>query len=184
LDKSALLIFAYSVVLVHGLRGHPRRSWESPRSSRVEELPRVDKNDRQHLRNFLRSKLSPNRTSNERQGNRPLPNFEGPQFPEAKDATVFWPEDLLAPSLPNARILIYGYNADAFGGLFQANNKNSISQHGNDLMVKLERAVHNGVRHRLSKYMYAYRTDDCYSDQLYSLPILWVALSSKMFVYP
>ena len=99
------------------------------------------------------------------------------------DSTVFWPCDLLAPSLPNTRVLVYGYNADAFGGLFQANNKNSISQHGNDLMVKLERAVHNGVCHMLSNRTYLHCTDDWLSDQLYLLLIPWEALSSKMFVF-
>jgi hypothetical protein len=41
----------------------------------------------------------------------------------------------------------YGYNADVIGGLFQfqANNKNSISQHGRDLSVRLEREINNGV---------------------------------------
>ncbi|MCJ1246352.1 hypothetical protein MMC30_003559 [Trapelia coarctata] len=131
---------AVNVVLVHGLRGHPRRSWECTKSS-PGEAPRVDNDDRRHLRTFLRSKLTPNRTSNDRLGNS---TPEDPLSPETRDSAVFWPEDLLAPSIPNARILVYGYNADAFGGLFQANNKNSISQHGNDLMVKLERAVHNG----------------------------------------
>jgi hypothetical protein len=39
----------------------------------------------------------------------------------------------------------YGYNADVIGGLFQANNKNSISQHGRDLSVRLEREIDNEV---------------------------------------
>lgn len=44
----------------------------------------------------------------------------------------------------------YGYNADVIGGLFQANNKNSISQHGRDLSVRLEREIDNGVYTSLS----------------------------------
>jgi predicted nucleic acid-binding Zn ribbon protein len=39
----------------------------------------------------------------------------------------------------------YGYKADVIGGLFQANNKNSISQHGRDLSVRLEREIDNEV---------------------------------------
>ncbi len=39
----------------------------------------------------------------------------------------------------------YGYNADAIGGPFQANNKNSVSQHGRNLAVKIEREVDNEV---------------------------------------
>lgn len=61
--------------------------------------------------------------------------------------TVFWIEDFLPQDIPNARILTYGYNADVIGGLFQANNKNSISQHGQDLKAKLEREIENDVLH-------------------------------------
>ena len=61
------------------------------------------------------------------------------------DQTIFWIEDFLREDIPNARILTYGYNADAIGGLFQANNKNSISQHGRDLTAKLERDLRNEV---------------------------------------
>jgi len=66
---------------------------------------------------------------------------------DKKDTTknVFWPAEILPSKLPRARILTYGYNADVVGGLFQANNKNSILQHGNDLMVKLERALKDKV---------------------------------------
>ena len=63
----------------------------------------------------------------------------------SRGQTIFWIEDLLPQDIPNARILTYGYNADAIGGFFQANNKNSISQHGQDLKVKLERELENDV---------------------------------------
>jgi hypothetical protein len=49
------------------------------------------------------------------------------------------------PDLPRARIWTYGYNADVVGGLFQANNKNGVSQHGRDLAVKLDREIDNEV---------------------------------------
>jgi hypothetical protein len=50
--------------------------------------------------------------------------------------TIYWPADLLPSVVRRAKIWTYGYNADAIGKLFQANNKNSILQHGNDFMVK------------------------------------------------
>ncbi|ELR09120.1 hypothetical protein GMDG_03700 [Pseudogymnoascus destructans 20631-21] len=56
---------------------------------------------------------------------------------------IFWPEEYLVPDLPQARIWTYGYNADVIGGLFQANNQNSISQHGRDFAVRLERDIDN-----------------------------------------
>lgn len=56
---------------------------------------------------------------------------------------IFWPEEYLVPDLPQARIWTYGYNADVIGGLFQANNQNSVSQHGRDFAVRLERDIDN-----------------------------------------
>jgi hypothetical protein len=58
---------------------------------------------------------------------------------------VFWPEEYLVPDLPGACIWTYGYNADVFGGFFQANNQNSISHHGRDLAARLGREFDNKV---------------------------------------
>jgi len=58
---------------------------------------------------------------------------------------VFWPNDFLAPDIPDARVWTYGYNADTIGGLFEANNKNSILQHGRDLAARIERVIENEV---------------------------------------
>jgi hypothetical protein len=66
-----------------------------------------------------------------------------PESPEASD--VFWPEDFLAQDLSQARIWTYGYNTDVVGGVLQANNKNSVSQHGRDLSVRFERDIKNEV---------------------------------------
>jgi hypothetical protein len=63
---------------------------------------------------------------------------------------VFWPKEYLTVDIPQACVWTYGYNADVIGGLFQANNKNSISQHGRDLSVRLEREIDNGVCASLS----------------------------------
>jgi hypothetical protein len=63
-------------------------------------------------------------------------------------STAFWPEEYLAVDIPQARVWTYGYNADVIGGLFQANNKNNISQHGRDLSVRLEREIDNAVQYQ------------------------------------
>ncbi|KAL9011077.1 MAG: hypothetical protein Q9180_009229, partial [Flavoplaca navasiana] len=62
---------------------------------------------------------------------------------DLRQQEVFWPEDYLATDIREARVWTYGYNADVIGGLFQANNKNSVSGHGRDLAVRLERDVGN-----------------------------------------
>jgi hypothetical protein len=58
---------------------------------------------------------------------------------------VFWLEEYLPRDIPNARILTYGYNADVLGALFEATNKNTISQHGENLGVRVERDIDNEV---------------------------------------
>lgn len=58
---------------------------------------------------------------------------------------LFWPDEYLTQDIPEARVWTYGYNADAIGGLFEANNKNSVSQHGRDFAVRVEREIRNEV---------------------------------------
>jgi hypothetical protein len=64
---------------------------------------------------------------------------------EESSDELFWPDEYLTQDIPEARVWTYGYNADAVGGLFQANNKNSVSQHGRDFVVRVEREIHNEV---------------------------------------
>lgn len=40
---------------------------------------------------------------------------------------------------------MYEYNADVIGELFQENNKNSVSQYGQELAVRLEKEIKNEV---------------------------------------
>lgn len=75
-----------------------------------------------------------------------MDNTSGDPAPE----TLFWLEEFLTVDIPEARVWTYGYNADVIGGLFQANNKNSVSQHGRDLAVKLEREIENEVIYAMS----------------------------------
>jgi hypothetical protein len=93
---------------------------------------RTDK--QKNFKSFFGLKKSKKETNNEGQTSMPIP------------ADIFWPEEYLVPDIPQARIWTYGYNADVIGGLFQANNKNSVSQHGQDLAVKLDRDIDNEVR--------------------------------------
>ncbi|KAI0407382.1 hypothetical protein F4802DRAFT_605555 [Xylaria palmicola] len=95
-----------NIVFVHGLRGHPRETWESRSQSPMYEA-RFGVADR--------------------------------SSPVQKSELIYWLADLLPSEVPGAKIWTYGYNADVIGGLFQANNKNSILQHGHDFMVKVER---------------------------------------------
>ena len=83
----------------------------------------------------LRSKSSSQSTTTE-------PGLQVEGFSRTCESeTIYWPADLLPSAVPRAKIWAYGYNADVIGGLFQANNKNNILRHGNDFMMKVERAL-------------------------------------------
>ncbi|KAK1633204.1 hypothetical protein BDP81DRAFT_473894 [Colletotrichum phormii] len=120
-----------SIILVHGLRGHPRHTWESGKivNTNDDHGPTIKK--RTGLRSFFKSKrLTPDPSPSQAQD-------------VSSPPSVFWPDDFLTDDIPEARIWTYGYDADVIGGVFQANNQNSVSQHGRDLKAKLEREINN-----------------------------------------
>lgn len=173
-----------SIVFVHGLRGHPSNSWSygNKDDSRAgdgdgDHASRLKK---QGLFSKLGSKLRSSKPGKEK--NEPvLEGGEGGNGGSAvKAKTVFWPAEILPVELPNARIFTYGYNADLAGGIFQGNNKNSILQHGNDLMVKLERTLKDQVGSTFSNRHAKYTTSDYFNNycscQLSLLLIVLVAL--------
>jgi hypothetical protein len=130
-----------SVIFVHGLRGHPRGTWETapttssePSSTHGIDETKKHKSSKFPFKSFLRPQAgaSPPTGTDQSQAS----NYS---------SKIFWPEQYLAPDIPQARIWTYGYNADMIGGLFQANNRNSISQHGRDLEVRLERDIEDEV---------------------------------------
>lgn len=139
---------------MHGLRGHPRRTWESEKPSSNTQLaetgPEVDPGTEAKQRRFLGSLKKVKRAfalTNNKQvlaTNHSHPTSIAPTDQKdvhSSSGTIFWPADFLSPDLPNARIWTYGYNTDVIG-IFEAKNQNSISQHGRDLQVELERIDH------------------------------------------
>ncbi|KFZ20076.1 hypothetical protein V501_00302 [Pseudogymnoascus sp. VKM F-4519 (FW-2642)] len=119
-----------NVIFIHGLRGHPRGTWSTSTTGRIEGTDTRTDNHK-NIKTFFRLKKSKRETDDKRQTS----------FSPLSD--IFWPEEYLASDLPQARIWTYGYNADVIGGLFQANNQNSVSQHGRDFAVRLERDIDN-----------------------------------------
>lgn len=92
---------------------------------------------RQNLRSIFKSSARPSESNSTDNGT------------NATQGQLYWPHEYLATDIPQARVWTYGYNADVIGGLFQASNKNSVSQHGRDLAVRLERDIDNEVDHTL-----------------------------------
>ncbi|KAI9771285.1 MAG: hypothetical protein M1840_002255 [Geoglossum simile] len=77
------------VVFVHGLQGHPHKTWTSD--------PKRDK-----TRGLIRKLMGTKSRSIKEEGN---------QGAEAKN--VFWPRDLLSKDFPTARIMTFGYDNSA-----------------------------------------------------------------------
>ncbi|KAI2626550.1 hypothetical protein GGR54DRAFT_591476 [Hypoxylon sp. NC1633] len=115
-----------NIIFVHGLRGHPQTTWEDRPTEKNNERPATSSK-----RSSLRAIFHPKRPES-------IPLNTGNLSIEHD---VFWPRDYLAEDISEARIWTYGYNADVIGDVFQANNQNSISQHGEDLKVKIEREI-------------------------------------------
>lgn len=130
--QEMLILIQSSIILVHGLRGHPFETWASSQQTGNERAvgPSIR---RQHIKSFFKSKTPPS-------GSISTHESIGSQQQQ-----IFWPRDYLIEDVPQARVWTYGYNADVISGLFQANNKNSVSGHGRDLKVRLEREIDNEV---------------------------------------
>jgi hypothetical protein len=158
-----------SIIFVHGLRGHPRATWSYLRSTSTtgrNEDTDARINEHKNIKSFFKLKKSKKEKNNQGQTSTSIPT------------DIFWPEEYLVPDLPQARIWTYGYNVDVIGGLFQANNKNSVSQHGRDLVVQLNREIDNEVYYSL--YTLSEPDIHMYRIRLYSWYIALVGSLSKM----
>lgn len=147
-------------MFVHGLRGHPRRTWEytdltgqSKNGASPNDEPSVpEKRSWLHrLKHSSRSKHSTDASNSH--------HSTAVSAVNVGSGTSFWPADELPKIVPQANIYTYGYNADVIEGIFQENNKNSILQHGNDMMVRLERSIENDVS--LGQYCILLRSSLC-----------------------
>lgn len=120
------------------MRGHPRGTWEAaPEADSASDAAEPGK---QKPRRFW-SKSKPPKSNTAEVSNK------------ANLAKRFWPQEFLTRDIPEARVWTYGYNADVIEGIFQSNNQNSISQHGQDLAVSFEREINNKAYLDLATWM-------------------------------
>lgn len=136
--------FRLNIIFIHGLRGHPRETWEAApvvASERSNDATKKYKGASSWF--YGRGAASPSSSTEQAHAS-------------SLSSSVFWPEQYLASDVPQARVWTYGYNADVIGGLFQTNNKNSISQHGRDLSVRLERDIDNTTNRVRSTQSWGY----------------------------
>lgn len=105
--------FIADVVFVHGLQGHPQRTWQS------KSLAKEHKRLRDRFKKFALSTTD----RQTKQQDRP-----------------FWPADILPRDFKDVRILTYGYDSMVTKSLTGPASKNGIFQHGKSLLGAMSRA--------------------------------------------
>ncbi|KAF3406757.1 hypothetical protein DPV78_000499 [Talaromyces pinophilus] len=99
------------LVFVHGLQGHPYRTWACPRG----------KNNK--------AKASVSLSS--------LINSRHEQIEVSENLTAYWPGDFITRDFPELRVLTYGYDSRASNFFKGSANQNTVLEHGNDLLHHL-----------------------------------------------
>jgi hypothetical protein len=125
-----LLLTNLSVVFVHGLQGHPRRTWTAvacPKSGPAQLADEKKTKKPSVLSSIFRSKKDTISTS---------PPIE---TPETQPEEVFWPETLLATDCDAARIMVFGYDSDVTKFFSGPVNQNTFYDHAKDLLAALNR---------------------------------------------
>lgn len=97
------------VVFVHGLQGHPWRTWRFKGTTKKRTLVE-DSQPSKRLGLFKRNS----------------PIWETVE----QKQRIFWPRDILPGDVPNTRIFTYGYNSRVSRYFSGPTNQSNISQHG------------------------------------------------------
>ncbi|KAI9740307.1 MAG: hypothetical protein M1834_004885 [Cirrosporium novae-zelandiae] len=95
------------VVFVHGLQGHPRKTWQCSTASSKPRTFQLRLTNRSHADD------------------------------EELSDSVYWPADLLPEDYPNFRILSYGYDSHVSRNFKGPANKSNLSQLGEDMLNRL-----------------------------------------------
>ncbi|KAL2065167.1 hypothetical protein VTL71DRAFT_4308 [Oculimacula yallundae] len=112
------------IALLHGLQGHPEKTWTATASSARENV----------IKSSNRLGFGPRKSSSPLFASTDtIPESSGSAIP------VFWPRDLLAADerFDQARILTCGYDSHIVN-FFQANNQDNLLGHAQTLLVQLQ----------------------------------------------
>ncbi|KAK6859075.1 hypothetical protein PG995_004928 [Apiospora arundinis] len=155
-----------SIIFVHGLQGHPFRTWAAPRrkvkdheetgTSRNSPTTDVaDASQRAETKGSTRKKLlnifrprsiaSSGRAAPRTEGIEPLGTATLAVDSSSLNGNFdnsshyYWPREALPKFCPGARILTWGYDSHVTKGFNGPVNKSSVYQHGKDLLYGLRR---------------------------------------------
>ncbi|PMD46365.1 hypothetical protein L207DRAFT_507281 [Hyaloscypha variabilis F] len=119
------------IVFVHGLQGHPRKTWT------CENRPVGPQGSREAADRGIKKLFSRRHKGSSRDGEK------------TEEYSVFWPLDLLPQECANARILTWGYDSKVshfFGG---ATNQSNIAANARNLLYALNRGRQECVGRKL-----------------------------------
>ncbi|KAJ4286538.1 hypothetical protein N0V90_013238 [Kalmusia sp. IMI 367209] len=133
------------IVFVHGLQGHPKRTWtkrigsKSPYPAYPSETC-VERKKRSYLRFWKRNRRVASEDLSLASSYSSLTIVDCPADESYNPPNeVFWPRDVLPSDRPDVRILTWGYDTVVTKG-WQPANKNNLFAHARDLLYALERA--------------------------------------------
>ena len=121
------------IVVVHGLQGHPAKTWTYKAKSSTTE----------HANPTSKKFFSIHRKPKQNAGSTSEPTL-GAQTIGAIEKDTYWPRDLLPYDFPNARVLTYGYDSYVSHFFRDTASQNNIITLGRDLL-------HNLVTYRVDE---------------------------------
>ncbi|KAK0613645.1 hypothetical protein B0T14DRAFT_283067 [Immersiella caudata] len=125
-----------SIILVHGLQGHPYRTWTSNKLPKKSQSKAPLDPPKRSIRRWLAGVSS---VSSRDSAGSSKPSASDNASEISFSAGVFWPADLLPTTCPRARVLVHGYDTKVTNYLASSSNKNSIFSHAKDLLFALSR---------------------------------------------
>lgn len=135
-----------SIVIVHGLQGHPYKTWACKDPGRdvssaarlsVEAPNDGNRNRKSYHRVVSRFSGKSSRSSSIGIDSSQRQSGVSRGGGNVKETRVFWPKDLLPVRYPDSRVLVYGYDTRVTNYLSGPINENSIHSHGRDLLSSL-----------------------------------------------
>ncbi|CAH0050345.1 unnamed protein product [Clonostachys solani] len=144
------------IVVVHGLHGHPYKTWIYKKDPHDQEDVLEEDEDNQRKKQKISHRVIPlfrgsksenthiARQSSETHALETHVHAQGSQNGES--SCVFWPRDLLPSGCPKARVLVFGYDSKVTKYTSGATNQNSLHSHSKDLLFALMRERPAGRR--------------------------------------
>ncbi|KAL8366751.1 hypothetical protein RB595_010556 [Gaeumannomyces hyphopodioides] len=141
------------LVFVHGFTGHPKNTWTWQRAKHrsTEQKKKHGRNEEPPTARRLKiPKLSFGQSPrNPSTATSSIPQYDRTETsdaagsrnvakPEGRQEEVYWPADLASQTIPDSRILTYGYDTNIRHLLKGPVSKNTVPDHAWDLLCSLE----------------------------------------------